>query len=241
MFYYYGRKKQICKYYPQPRYDTIIEPFAGAASYACHGDNWQKNVILIEKDERVAAIWRWLINTATPEEILAMPNLEIGEKTSEFLHIIHAVTKMAFHYKTIKTTAVLARNWEISKRIMAKNLHRIKHWKILCADYQEAPDIEATWFIDPPYRLDPGMGYKFGSHLLDYKALAVWVQRRRGEIIVCEGEYGDYLPFRSLITMKGVAGKKSKEKLYYRTDSQPLQQTLFDFSRQNKELTHAEF
>ena len=29
MFYYYGRKKRIVKYYPKPTHDTIIEPFAG--------------------------------------------------------------------------------------------------------------------------------------------------------------------------------------------------------------------
>lgn len=228
MFYYYGRKKQICKYYPTSRYEAIVEPFAGAASYACHANNWQKRVILIEKDERVADIWRWLIQSATPESILAMPNLNEGEKTSEFLHIIHAVTKMAFHYKTIKTTAVLARNWEISKRMMAKNLHKIKHWQIICGDYREAPDINATWFIDPPYRLNPGMGYRFGSDLIDYSELAKWITQRKGEVIACEGEFGDYLPFKPLMTMKGVAGKKSKEQIYYQCDLPTRPRTLFD-------------
>lgn len=228
MFYYYGRKKQICKYYPHPKYDTIIEPFAGAASYACFGNNWRKNVILIEKDERVAAIWEWLIKRATPSEILTMPDLAVGERTSDFLHIIHAVTKMAFHYKTIKTTAVLARNWEISKRMMASSLHKVKHWQLICGDYTDAPDIEATWFIDPPYRLGPGMGYKYGSDKLDYARLAEWVLTREGEVIACEGEYGDYLPFRPLLTMKGVAGKKSKEKMFYKSKLSPLQMPLFE-------------
>ena len=53
MFYYYGRKKQMAKHYPSPNYDTIIEPFAGSAAYSLFGDNWQKNVILIEKDKQV--------------------------------------------------------------------------------------------------------------------------------------------------------------------------------------------
>ena len=227
MFYYYGRKKQLSRYYPTANYGTIIEPFAGAAAYSCYGNNWQKNVILIEKDEQVAAIWQWLIHSATSEEILAMPDLQIGEKTSNFLHIIHAVTKMAFHYKTIKTTAVLARNWEISKRMMAKNLHKVKHWTIICGDYHDAPDIEATWFIDPPYRLDPGMGYKYGSDRMDYPELAGWIAQRKGDVIACEGEYGDYLPFRPLITLKGVAGKRSQEKLFYRTERGSLQRPLF--------------
>ena len=39
MFSYYGTKKRIAKKYPEPKYDIIIEPFAGAGAgagaYAC--------------------------------------------------------------------------------------------------------------------------------------------------------------------------------------------------------------
>lgn len=120
MFYYYGRKKQIAKYYPEPKYDTIVEPFAGSAAYSLYKEHWRKRVILIEKDKKVYDIWEWLINEATPQMINNLPSLKIGEKSSDFLHIIHAVTKMAFQFKTIKVTAVLARNWEISKRVMSQ-------------------------------------------------------------------------------------------------------------------------
>lgn len=229
MFYYYGRKKQIVKYYPDPNFDSIIEPFAGSAAYSLHEDNWKKNVILIEKDERVASLWEWLIAKATPEEILRMPDLEIGEKSSEFLHIIHAATKMAFQYRTIKITPVLARNWSISKRYIANNLFKVKHWQIICGDYTEAPDIEATWFIDPPYRKESGKGYRYGSDRLDYKSLAEWALKRKGEIICCEGEYGDYLPFQPLRNSKGVAGKMSKEVIFYKSPIKENQLTLFRF------------
>jgi hypothetical protein len=107
IFYYYGRKKQIARHYHCPNFDTIIEPFAGAASYALFGNNWKKQVILVEKDERVAAIWDWLINHATKEEMMTLPDLKVGEKSSEFLHIVRAATKMAFHFKTIKVTPIL--------------------------------------------------------------------------------------------------------------------------------------
>lgn len=217
MFYYYGRKKQIAKYYPKPTFDTIIEPFAGSAAYSLHGNNWKKNIILVEKDERVFAIWDWLINRATPDEISKMPNLVVGEKSSNFLHIIHAATKMAFHYKTIKVTPVLERNWEISKRNMAINLHKIKHWKIILGDYTKAPNINATWFIDPPYKGESGGGYNHGSESLNYSKLAEWVYKRNGEVICCEGAGADYLPFIPLLTLMGVAGKRSKEVMYYRS------------------------
>ncbi|MDC9724205.1 MAG: hypothetical protein PSN34_15755 [Urechidicola sp.] len=228
MFYYYGRKKQISKYYPTPQCDTIVEPFAGAAAYSAYKDNWKKNVILIEKDEKVYKIWDWLINEATEQEILNLPELKIGEKSSDFLHIIHAATKMAFHFKTIKVTAVLERNWEISKRIMSQNLHKVKHWQILNDDYSNAPDIKATWFIDPPYKGEAGLGYRHSSKFLDYNKLAEWALNRKGEVIFCEGKEGDYLPFKPLVDLKGVAGKVNKEMIYYRSDVLvPEQATLF--------------
>jgi site-specific DNA-adenine methylase len=227
MFYYYGRKRQLAGHYPAPNYDTIIEPFAGAAAYALFKHNWQKQVILVEKDEQVAAIWEWLIKVATPKDIEQLPDLRIGEKSSEFLHIVHAATKMAFYYKTIKVTPVLERNWRISKKHMARNLYKVKHWRIICGDYTEAPDIEATWFIDPPYKRSPGQGYRYGSNDINYDGLAQWALKRHGEIIFCEGEHGDYLPFKVLRESKGVAGKTSKELIYYRSDRAPNQLILF--------------
>lgn len=226
MFYYYGRKKQIAKYYPTPNYKTIVEPFAGAAAYSLYNDNWKNNVILIEKDDRVAQIWHWLINEANIEDIQKMPNLKSGEYSTDFLHIIHAATKMAFKYKRIKVTPVLERNWEISKRVFANNLYKIKHWKIICDDYSQAPNIEATWFIDPPYKGDPGIGYAYGSKLIDYEKLANWAKQRKGEVIFCEGENGDYLPFEHLLSLSGIAGKQSKEKMFYSSKFEEKQLTL---------------
>jgi len=226
MFYYYGRKKQIAKYYPEPNCATIIEPFAGAAAYSLYGENWKKRVILVEKDPRVAGLWQWLINEATVSDIKMMPDLKTGDYSTEFLHIIHAATKMAFKFKRIKVTPVLERNWEISKRIFEENLYKIKHWKIICGDYSEAPDIEATWFIDPPYKGDSGMGYGYGSNLINYNNLATWTKKRKGEIIFCEGHEGDYLPFKPLISLKGVAGKTSLEKIFYESHVEKRQQEL---------------
>lgn len=214
MFYYYGRKKQLAKYYPAPAFDTIIEPFAGAAAYSLFQDNWKKKVILIEKDPKVFDIWDWLINQATIEDIKKLPDLKVGDRSSEFLHIIHAATKMAFHFRTIKVTPILERNWEISRRVMLDNLYKIKHWVVINGDYTEAPDVEATWFIDPPYKGDAGMGYRFSSNMIDYPQLALWAKSRKGEVIFCEGAEGDYLPFKPLVELKGVAGKVSKEVVY---------------------------
>lgn len=232
MFYYYGRKKQIVRHYPTPNYDVIIEPFAGAAAYSVHHNSQVKRVILIEKDEKVANIWKWLIHEATMQDIQSLPDLQAGERSTEFLHIIHAATKMAFAFKKIKVTPVLARNWEISKRVFAKHLNEIKHWEIICGDFTAAPDIEATWFIDPPYRGESGLGYRYSSAMIDYAYLAKWSISRKGEIICCEGEGADYLPFVPLLELKGVAGKTSKEMIYYRPGNKRQQGILFDYLEQ---------
>lgn len=228
MFYYYGRKKQIVRHYPPPQYDVIVEPFAGAAAYSLYHNPIVSRVILIEKDVKVAAIWKWLIYEATAKDIQALPDLKPGERSTEFLHIIHAATKMAFAFKRIKVTPVLARNWEISRRVFAKHLPDIKHWEIVCGDYTEAPDIEATWFIDPPYRGEPGMGYRHSSAKMDYAALAKWVQSRKGDTICCEGAGADYLPFRHLLELKGIAGKTSREMIFYHPGKNLSQPYLFE-------------
>ena len=101
---------------------------------------------------------------------------------------------------------------------MSQNLHKVKDWQILNDDYSNAPDIEATWFIDPPYKGEAGLGYRHSSKLLDYNKLAEWALNRKGEVIFCEGKEGDYLPFKPLVDLKGVAGKVNKEMIYYRSD-----------------------
>lgn len=227
MFYYYGRKKQIVRYYPPPSYPVVVEPFAGAAAYSFHHNKDIERVILIEKDDKVTAIWRWLIEEATIEDIRNLPDLHPGERSTDFLHIVHAATKMAFAFKRIKVTPVLARNWEISKRVFACHLSEIKHWEVICGDYTEAPDIEATWFIDPPYCGESGMGYRWSSDLIDYESLASWALARKGEVIFCEGAGAAYLPFRPLLDLKGVAGKVSKEVVFYRPGNKRRQQDFF--------------
>ena len=214
MFYYYGRKKRLAKWYPQPAFDTIIEPFAGSAAYALHGENWKKKVILVERDPKVAAIWKWLIDEATQNDIDALPTLIKGETSADFLQILHCVSKGAFGYKKMTVTEIMANNWNSSRRIMGEQLHKIKHWQIIEGDFTSVPNIEATWFIDPPYKGDAGTGYRFSSKMIDYEMLAEWIQSRKGQVIACEGINGDYLPFRPLRDNTGVGGKRNLEVIW---------------------------
>lgn len=200
--------------YPEPRFPVIIEPFAGSAAYSLHGDRWRRRVILFERDPKVAEIWDWLIHKATPEDILQLPGLQVGEKTSSFLAILHSASKRAFSYKTIKVTTHLACAWKASLPYIAKNLHKIRHWEIHNRDYRDAPNLEATWFIDPPYQGDAGTGYRYGSPLLDYSDLSSWCQNRKGQTIVCESGSATWLPFRPLLEQKARAGKRNLESVW---------------------------
>jgi hypothetical protein len=57
--------------------------------------------------------------------------------------------------------------------------------------------------------------------------ISYWAKSRKGEIIFCKCENGDYLPFISLISLKGVAGKTSQEKIFYESYVQKIQPELF--------------
>lgn len=214
MFYYYGRKKKLVKVYPSPIYDTIIEPFAGSAAYSLHWAQ-NRNVILIEKDEQVYELWKSL-QSANPNDILEMPDLKRGDKTSNFLHILHSASKRAFDYKTITVTKVLETNWNCNKRKIAKQIPSILDWKIINGDYSIAPDIEATWFIDPPYFGDMGTGYRFGSDQINYSELKDWIMSRKGQVIVCGSASDDWLKFSSLATQSTINGKRNYEGVFIR-------------------------
>ncbi len=215
MWYFYGRKKKIARTYQPPRHPVIVEPFAGSASYSLHGENWRRKVILVERDPQLAALWRWVIQEATPEDILSFPDPEIGEKTHHLLHILHSASKRWWTYRNFKFTDQARAAWMASKGYMASCVPKVKHWEVLEGDYTIAPDVEATWFVDPPYQGEPGLGYRYGSDLLDYSALGQWVQTRQGQVVACEGGGATWLPFRPHRTLVGSAGKQSEEWVYY--------------------------
>ena len=216
MFYYYGRKKKLVKKYPEPIFSTIVEPFAGSAAYSLHW--WEnKEVTLIEKDKQVYELWRYL-QSASPKNILDMPDLKRGEKTSDFLHILHSASKRAFDYKTITVTKVLEANWNCNKKKIAEQIPFVSNWKILYGDYSISPDIEATWFIDPPYFGDMGTGYRFGSDSIDYEELRNWIMSLRGQVIVCGSPSDTWLDFEYLSTQSAVNGKQNREGIFHRNN-----------------------
>ena len=250
MFSYFGSKSKIVKYYPKPLYDIIIEPFAGSAQYAFL--YWQKQVILIEKYERIYDVWDFLINEATPDFIMSLPLFKQGEKivysnsvVRDLIALESSMGQIGSHLKAgggnynrwaepirdlialescrgaegaPRPSAAKFNRWSAKdgrgRKRIADNLHKIKHWKIIHGDYSLAPNIEATWFVDPPYYNKAGLSYKHNCMDIDYEKLGQWCRDRQGQVIVCEELGSSWLPFKYFMEGKGQSAGKRKEIFY---------------------------
>lgn len=203
--YYGGKWRAVHRgMYPEPKHGTVIEPFAGGAGYAMHYPD--RDVVLVERYHKVAAVWRWLI-AATASDVLALPPV-IDRDVREYglpdgptwllgFWCNNAVTSpMRTPSKWMRSEKGAASGWRPDLRArIAADVSRIKHWTLIEGEYADAPDIAATWFIDPPYIGKAGSHYPFGSRLLDYDALGSWCRSRRGQVIACEGDGATWLPF----------------------------------------------
>jgi site-specific DNA-adenine methylase len=211
-FCYYGGKARAASFYPKPLHKTIIEPFAGAAGYALR---WHyRNVILVEKEPRVAAVWKYLI-AATPKMIRDLPLAkDIPLEGLSKLKTLAPAERWLIGFWFFKgssagpldkpTPRVLQGNasyWGAQVRLrLAQQVERIKHWMVVEGDYRTAPEMDATWFIDPPYQ-NMGRYYTHGCDEISFPRLASWCQSREGQVIVCENEGADWLPFKPFHTL----------------------------------------
>lgn len=222
---YYGGKYRAAPRYPRPLHDTIIEPFAGAAGYATRYPG--KRVILVERYELMAEMWRYLI-AVSPDEIQRIPSVDHIDDLPAWVPkpardlvgfwLSNAVTSprktLTAGRKRIAAAGRRMEGWtQATRDRVASQVARIRHWEIIQGDYTQAPDIQATWFVDPPY--NNRMGAQYIHSLVDYQALGAWCQSRRGQVTVCENAGAAWLPFRPFATLKaGVNGKGSEEVIW---------------------------
>lgn len=222
---YYGAKWRIAPRYPAPRHGTIIEPFAGAAGYSLRYPD--REVILVEKYHVIAEIWRWLI-AATPDEVRAIPTVDAVADLPAWVpdgarwlvgFNLGAGLRRPHPNLSIALAARRARGWcegwtAAMRERVARQVPTIRHWQVVEGDYSAAPDVEATWFVDAPYRGRQGQHYMHPSSRIDYPALARWCRARRGQTIVCEAAGADWLPFAAFGETRGMSGAPSREAIW---------------------------
>lgn len=205
-FDYYGSKKSIVTRYQPPLYDVIVEPFAGSASYAVYYMTRRRNTsaILCDKCHEVITAWEWIKEHA-PQDILARELPRQGEKTSDFFVKMASVSNAAFGCSKMTVTERMAREMPRILKRMARIQHIMGRISLIEGSYESLPDIEATWFVDPPYQVRAnssrnGNGYAKGCRAEDinYERLGEWCMSRRGQVVVCEKDGADWLPFRRL-------------------------------------------
>ena len=231
MFSYYGSKSKVVDLYPSPKFGKIIEPFAGSARYSLK--YFDREVVLVDKYPVIVEVWQWL-QSAKETEILSLPDVTKGDDISKLDIAPQAKYLMGF---CINRGSVTPKNivagfcsWNTDKRKIAKDLHKIRHWKIMQCDYSQLENETATWFIDPPYQFG-GELYKVSATELNFQVLGLWCQSRNGQVIVCENTKASWLPFYPMRDLHGQA-QRTTEAIWsnYRHDFQAVQSPMFPTS-----------
>ena len=225
MWSYYGSKGKVVNKYPSPRHDLIIEPFAGSARYSLK--YFENDVILYDKYDVIVKLWKWL-QQCSQNDILSLPKMKPGETTDSYnFDCIEAKWLMGFMVqqgvnaprKTVSKVfggGKMEQLIERDKKRIAENLYKIKHWKIFLGDYKDIENLDATWFIDPPYQ-HGGEYYRnaVSNRYIDFSSLSEWSKNRNGQVIVCENSKADWMDFKYLSELSG-SKNKTTEVIWYK-------------------------
>ena len=205
---FYGAKYNLAPKYPAPVSDSIIEPFAGSAQYSLL--HYKKKVYLYDIDENICMVWDYLIKSTTKDikrltlDFECIDNLK-GYTPEEKVLMGFWCAKAVTNPKKKPTKFANGKYTANYKQRTLEQVEYIRHWKIEQCSYHDIPNINATWFIDPPYKVG-GHHYRYSK--IDYRHLSTWCKKRKGLSIVCENNQADWLPFESFSNARSCYKKK---------------------------------
>jgi site-specific DNA-adenine methylase len=221
MFSYYGSKSKIVGCYPPPKHQKIVEPFAGSARYSLK--YFDREVLLVDKNETVIKVWKWL-QGCSRNDLIKLPRLTKGMDirtlglSEDEMNFVGFMAGVAQGMPRMIVSPFAAIHFEEARKnkyeTVADQLYKIKHWGIRCDDYKNMTNEEATWFIDPPYQFGGEHQYKHNNKHLDYDELAGWCRKREGQVIVCENTKADWMDFRPMIKIQGAANSFTTEAIW---------------------------
>jgi site-specific DNA-adenine methylase len=222
-FAYYGAKHGLARHYPRPTHDTIIEPFAGSAGYSVKWANPSQTVILLDVDPQVVALWH-RVQQLTETDLIELSRHAANDETTTDPLIAASAggTNLAATLagKTRVITPRMRQNWPVVRRRITRALPRVRTWQIINDTYNNAPNIAATWHVDPPYQplIDytsfDGAGNGYRHSTINYEHLAQWCQTRQGQTMVCEQSPAAWLPFQPFKQQKSGMNSKRLELIW---------------------------
>ncbi|MDX2014161.1 MAG: hypothetical protein SFW67_28440 [Myxococcaceae bacterium] len=217
-FSYYGAKWTVAKWLGPPRRDLVVEPFAGSA---CYATRWAaKRALLFDLSEDIVALWDWLIRCSTAD-VLRLPDrvesfdevaaLPLGPRLLLQFWVAKGRAEPSgalspWYFQHRSSTDCRVWGSAVKARLVAQK-PAIAGWEVRCGSYNEAPDLDAHWHVDPPYAGSPGRRYPKSD--IDYAALAAWCMTRRGAVDVCENAGATWLPFRPIGTVVSLRGRRN--------------------------------
>lgn len=213
---YYGSKFKLATLYPKPKYDLVIEPFAGSAQYATLYHD--REVVICEIDDDIRSCWEWLIQ-ASEYDVKSLPvDMPIGSDIRDHIRVHGAAVLVRTWQRVGINKCFTVSKWnqansgfwcEPTRNCIASQLKFIRHWKVRSDAFDCVTDTlgPATWFIDPPYQSQSKVYSKVGLEF-EYERLADWVTSLRGQKIVCEDSKAKWLPFVKLAN--NMAGRTSQ-------------------------------
>ncbi len=233
-FAYYGAKHGLADKYPAPRHPLVVEPFAGSAGYSTFHAARLERVVLYDIDPKVVDLWHELQSMTVADIDLIGVQLEQEKFTHPLLAGMAGGTTMAavLAGKSRIVTPRMRHDWRNVRRRIVATLPHLNRWEIHHGTYHDAPDIEATWHVDPPYQSTTshaGLGYRHGDGAIDFTELAAWVRTRRGFVMVCERSPATWLPFAPFAAQgNGASNDSRRVEVIWRSDMEVP--TLWDQS-----------